>query len=84
MVKAMFLVVSMGALDREIKETIATSMDDAPSMRRIASTGSLKMAGGAFRIISSRFEDGGFLSMGGGKGLTKDTETRRIGGEKLT
>lgn len=77
-------VVSMGALDKVIKELIAAEVDDAHSACGVTLEDLLKVEGGVFRIINSGSEDGGFLSTRGGKGVTKDAETRRREGVKLT
>lgn len=64
--------LSIGALDRVMKESIVAELDDARLMLGVALKDSLKVAGGVFKTISSGSKDGGFLSMGMGKGVTKD------------
>lgn len=69
----------MGALDRAIKESIAIKEDTARSVHRLASKVSLKVVGGVFKIKSSGSKDGGFLSMKGDRGVTRDVEVGRRG-----
>lgn len=76
--------LSMGALDKLIKESIVVEADDAHSTRRVTLEDLLKVARDVFKTISSRFEDGGFLCTGGGRGVTKDAEEGRREGTKLT
>lgn len=79
------LAFLVGALNREIKESITADADDAHSTHEVTSWGSLlNIVEGSFRMKRSESMDGGLFSRDKGGGKTKDAEAKRRGGEKLT